>query len=131
MSGRPQLKRMLQAMERGRPIPQDVATWFTTAVAEFEANGNDLAETLDIRVTRQHRQARNAHLRAAGRMLGDGIPATQRATRIRRAAEMLQAFIEDPALVEERYAGRWEFSVFQAILCAPLPSQSTLRQLLT
>lgn len=130
MTGRPQLRRLLSALETGRAAPQDVAAWFTAAVAEFEARGGDLADTLEIRVTRQHRQRRNQHLRAAGQMLGDGIPATSRATRIRRVAEMLEAYIEDPEYVIKHYEGRWELEVFLAIQAAPLPSQSTIRQMM-
>lgn len=121
----------MNALEAGRPAPQDVAAWFTAAVAEFEARGGDLADTLSIRITRQHRQQRNRHLRAAGEMIGTDVPATQKATKIRRAADQLAAFIEDPDTISDWYRGRWELQVFLAIQCAPLPSQSTIRQLLT
>jgi hypothetical protein len=130
IDGRPQLRRMIRAIERGRPVPDDVVAWFVSGVQAFEAGNDDLAGVLAIRSTRPLRQARNEHLREAGRLIGGDVKATVRATMIRRTASKLEAFLEEPDDIEPFIRHRWEREVFRAIQCADLPKHSTIRQLM-
>lgn len=130
IDGRPQLRRMIRAIERGRPVPDDVATWFVDGIAAFEAGNDDLAGVLAIKSTRALRQARNEHLREAGRLIGTDVHATRRATLIRRTARKLEAFLEEPEQIEPFIRRRWEREVFRALQCAELPSHNTIRKMM-
>lgn len=130
MNGLPQLRRMLRALERGRPVPADVAAWFVDGIKTFEAGDDDLGKILAIKPTRALRLARNEHLREAGRLIGTHIYATRRATMIRRTAGALREFLESPEEVDAYISQPWEREVFRAIQCADLPSLSTIRQLM-
>ncbi len=130
VSGQPMLKRMAHALEQGQPVPPDVATWFLASIRAFEDSQEDLAELLSIKPTRALRRARNEHLREAGRLIGETVPATVRATMIRRAAAKLSDFLGEPQMIEPYIANSWELHVFRAIQCADLPSHSTIRQLM-
>ena len=130
MNGRPQLRRMIRALERGRPVPDDVAAWFVSGIKAFEAGNDDLAGVLAIKSTRSLRQARNSHLREAGRLIGTNVDATARATMIRRMAKTLEAFLEEPDGIEPYIRRRWEGEVFRALQHADLPSYNTIRKLM-
>lgn len=107
----------------------DCAEWFVQAVERYQAGDDDLIAALAITASAA-KNSRNAHLVEAGRLIGEDVPATERATMIRRAAKMLENFIEAPEEIEPHLAKRWELEVFRAVQNAPLPSQSAVRQLM-
>lgn len=111
-------------------MPPDVATWFVDGIKAFEAGNDDLAGVLAIKSTRALRQARNEHLREAGRLIGTDMDATVRATMIRRTARTLEAFLEEPGEIEPIIKRRWEREVFHALQHAELPSYNTIRKMM-
>jgi len=127
--GRANLRRLTRALKHGRAVPSDCARWFVQAVDRFQAGEDDLIAALALTASAA-KQARNAHLVEAGRMIGEDVPATERATMIRRTGAQLENFIEAPDEIEPHLARRWELEVFRALQNAPLPSQSAIRQLM-
>ena len=129
MTGRAHLDRFLEALHRGDEIPKDIRQWLLAGIEEFECTG-DLAGALRLRRCRAAKQARNAHLREAGRMLGTDTPATVRARRIIRAASTLSAYADEPEAVARVVGDGWQKQIWLAMLAAPLPGYSAIRQIL-
>lgn len=129
MNGQANLARLAVAVRRGRPLPGDVAEWLLAGLEEFDRTG-DLAGALRLHSTRAARQARNDHLREAGRILGTATPATIRARRILRTGRTLAAFIDEPESVDRVVGNGWQRQVWLAMLHADLPGFSRVRQLM-
>ena len=129
MTGRAHLDRFLEALHRDEEIPKDIRQWLLAGIEEFECTG-DLAGALRLKACRAARQSRNEHLREAGRMLGTDTPATVRARRIIRAASTLSAYADEPEAVSRVVGNGWQKQVWLAMLNAPLPGYSTIRQMM-
>lgn len=129
MNGRAQLDRFLEALHRDEEIPKDIRRWLVDGIEEFERTG-DLAGALRLHRCRAAKRARNAHLREAGRMLGTDTPATVRARRIIRAASTLCAYADQPEAVARVVGDGWQKQIWLAMLNAPMPGYSTIRQMM-
>ena len=129
MNGRAQLDRFREALHGDGCIPSDLRRWMLDGIEEFERTG-DLAGALRLHSSQVAKQARNAHLREAGRMLGTDSPATVRARRIIRSASTLSAYFDQPEAVERVVGNGWQREVWLAMLNAPLPGYSAIRQIM-
>ena len=129
MNGQANIQRLKRAVQSRCPIPEDICSWLIAGLEEFERTG-DLAGALRLHSSRAAKQARNVHLREAGRMLGTDSPATVRAKRITRAGRTLSAYFDEPEAVDRVVGNGWQREVWLAMLNAPLPGYSAIRQIM-
>ena len=128
MNGLAQLQRLRQVLRDQRAVPADLREWLEQGINDFES-GTTLDQALNLHSPHELRRQRNEHLRRAGRLLPFDMPATVKATKIRRAANQVSSFLDEPDI--ERWLRDYEIEVFHALQCAPLPSWHTLRQMLS
>lgn len=92
------VRRLAAALEAGRPLPADLATWLRAGVADYLAGGRSLDRCLGLKgagvrsietVIAQER--RNAALKAAAEFAHDGQPNT-RHDRARKLAGAVRRF---------------------------------------
>lgn len=128
MNGRAHLSRLTRALERGRPVPPDVAQWLAEGFERFE-DGADLAAALRLRTTAQLRAERDRHLRQAAELMPPHwTSARHRALEALRAASLVSD-VEDEA-DGLQYLHAWEAEIWRAQQAAPLPGRRQLRRLL-
>jgi len=127
MKGRAHLRRLTRALERGRPIPADVAQWLAEGFEQFE-QGTDLAAALRLKTTAELKATRNHHLHEAAK----AMPATWKNRR--RALEALRAacLVADVESESDglQFLREWERQIWHAQQAAPLPGRRQLRRLL-
>lgn len=127
MKGRANLQRLTRALERGRPIPPEVAQWLAEGFERFE-DGADLAAALRLKTTAQLRAARDRHLQEAAKKMPTTWKNRRRALEALRAARLVaDVESEDDGL---QYLRAWEVEVWHAQQAAPLPGRRQLRRLL-
>ena len=127
MKARANLQRLTRALERGRPIPPEVAQWLTEGFEAFE-QGTDLAAALRLRTTAQLKATRNQHLHEAAKAMPTTWKNRRRALEALRAARLVaDVETEDDGL---QYLRKWEVSIWRAQQAAPLPGRRQLRRLL-
>ena len=131
MNGLDQLQRLRQALRDQRAVPADLREWLEQGIEAFES-GTRLEEALRLQSPRELRRRRNDHLRRAGRLLPPNMPATNKATAIRRVANQVSSFLdESEESIERLLRHEWELEVFRALQWAPLPKWNTVRQMMS
>jgi len=92
------VRRLATALEAGRPLPADVATWLRKGLADYLAAGGSLDRSLGLRGTGVRSietviatERRNVALAAAAEFAHDGAPNSRR-DRARKLAAAVRRF---------------------------------------
>lgn len=126
MNGRPLIRRAVRAMQRGQPVPVDVARWLVPVLeSAVERSGERFEVVAGLRLSDEVRQLQREHLAAAAALLPAHLKISDCICHVRRAAEGLEPLLlADDA--EERIHRRWRVEVLHAIRLADLPGYTTL-----
>lgn len=127
MNARANLQRLTRALERGRPIPADVAQWLAQGFERYE-DGEDLAAALRLKTTAQLRAARDHHLHEAAKKMPTTWKNRRRALEALRAARLVADVESESDGLQ--YLREWEREIWHAQQAAPLPGRRQLRRLL-